>query len=567
MKKILLQSLLFTILFTCIGTTTLSAQQSNESKILTITIEMMDDDGNTQIKKIVQTGDEVDEDNIQAIIDEQVGDFVGSVEVDVDLQMTSSEATRENGSEEMEVTVDEDGNVYINGELVEEGKLDNQQVFVIESDDMEGLDEVKEMLSEMDVDIDLDELIENAAEDNDEEKEIRIITKSFTTEEHNTSNSNNGFLGVVTDNQADAGVKITEIVKGSAAEKAGLQVGDIIMSIDGETTQTHQDLVRQISAHQANETINIGYSRNGTTMNNDVVLGKRTNHEVYTFKNLNLDNDNSWTSKKDCSALCESMSTAECAKICGISEAECEKICDANAQNGDRQPHLGVTIMDTDSKKGVFIESVQRNSPASRAGLQEGDYILKFDNEKTNSFDDLVQEIKNHKIGDVVKVKISRNGKKSTKKLTLTAKPQQRKMRNRMRGNIGCCAAPKSSESMTEKRIIIRKIMDEDGNIVEEVIENDGMEIPKNTLDMVMVDIYPNPTTDEVNIRFKTEAKQATAVRILDTSGKEVFVKEIPNFNGDFNEQISLGTNENGIYFLLIQQGNNNYTKQIILNN
>ena len=50
------------------------------------------------------------------------------------------------------------------------------------------------------------------------------------------------FLGVLT-GKADEGVKINEVVKGTAAEKAGLLKGDIITELDDKSISSPEDLM------------------------------------------------------------------------------------------------------------------------------------------------------------------------------------------------------------------------------------------------------------------------------------------------------------------------------------
>jgi len=53
---------------------------------------------------------------------------------------------------------------------------------------------------------------------------------------------------------------------------------------------------------------------------------------------------------------------------------------------------------------GVLIAGVFKDSPAERAGLQESEIILVFDNDNTRDFSRLVKILSGHKPGDVVKV-------------------------------------------------------------------------------------------------------------------------------------------------------------------
>lgn len=59
------------------------------------------------------------------------------------------------------------------------------------------------------------------------------------------------------------GIYITDISENSAAEKAGLQSGDIITAIDGLQVETAEELNAQKNTHSAGDSIEITYIRNG----------------------------------------------------------------------------------------------------------------------------------------------------------------------------------------------------------------------------------------------------------------------------------------------------------------
>ena len=56
-------------------------------------------------------------------------------------------------------------------------------------------------------------------------------------------------------------------------------------------------------------------------------------------------------------------------------------------------------------------EAVVKGSPADKAGLKEGDVILEVDNKKINQENNLLNLIREYKVGDKVKLKISRGDK------------------------------------------------------------------------------------------------------------------------------------------------------------
>jgi serine protease Do len=73
----------------------------------------------------------------------------------------------------------------------------------------------------------------------------------------------------------------------------------------------------------------------------------------------------------------------------------------------------GVEITSDMSKQyklpiGIYIQDVTQFSAADRAGVQKGDVILKFDGETVKTVSDLNRIKAKHKIGDTVKIEISR---------------------------------------------------------------------------------------------------------------------------------------------------------------
>ena len=98
---------------------------------------------------------------------------------------------------------------------------------------------------------------------------------------------NNGFvtgrpvlgIGVITVDQATAdqygwpvGAYIRQVDVNSAAEKAGLKVGDIITSIDGTAITKTEQVIEIKNSHAVGDSLTITVSRNGSTMDITLVL-------------------------------------------------------------------------------------------------------------------------------------------------------------------------------------------------------------------------------------------------------------------------------------------------------
>ena len=97
------------------------------------------------------------------------------------------------------------------------------------------------------------------------------------------------------------------------------------------------------------------------------------------------------------------------------------------------RPWLGVGIIDAATgarygyanvpERGVLIMKVASGSPAAKAGLREGDVILKLAGIDTNTVADLRGAVDQQKIGDSVDVELSRGGQGLRTKVTLSDTP------------------------------------------------------------------------------------------------------------------------------------------------
>lgn len=91
----------------------------------------------------------------------------------------------------------------------------------------------------------------------------------------------------------------------------------------------------------------------------------------------------------------------------------------------------GVSITDEIAKrnnlpinKGVLVIQVYPNTSASSAGLKAYDIIVKFDGKDVTSVQEITKYLRQHNIGDKVKIEIYRNGKKIELEATLMEKPE-----------------------------------------------------------------------------------------------------------------------------------------------
>lgn len=89
------------------------------------------------------------------------------------------------------------------------------------------------------------------------------------------------------------------------------------------------------------------------------------------------------------------------------------------------RPRIGIYGRDAiseknDNIKGVYVQEVIKSSGADVAGIRPTDIIIELDGKKITSFQELLAITEKHKIGDVVKCKIWRNGNTIDVTITLS---------------------------------------------------------------------------------------------------------------------------------------------------
>ena len=67
---------------------------------------------------------------------------------------------------------------------------------------------------------------------------------------------------------------------------------------------------------------------------------------------------------------------------------------------------------------GAYVDSVERNGCAAKAGIEVGDIITKLDGETIRSYDDLRSAIKRHAAGETVEIELYRADASRTVTLT-----------------------------------------------------------------------------------------------------------------------------------------------------
>ncbi|MGH2649130.1 MAG: PDZ domain-containing protein, partial [Ginsengibacter sp.] len=210
----------------------------------------------------------------------------------------------------------------------------------------------------------------------------------FQNDDENAAS--HAFLGVLTD-KSDDGVKITEVVKGSAAEKAGLLKGDVISKLEDKVITSPEDLMDAVRSHKTGDEVKVYYSRDSKKKDVKVKLGEtKGNNRTFIYKNTNPE----WRGN-DFNFKMPPM-------------PKMNNNFFKFRYNNDR-PKLGVKIEDTENSTGVKVLSVEEGSPADKAGLKKDDIITSLNGEKVNSVDEVMDKINDSGDAATFNIKALRN--------------------------------------------------------------------------------------------------------------------------------------------------------------
>lgn len=192
------------------------------------------------------------------------------------------------------------------------------------------------------------------------------------------------------------GVGVTEVMKDSPAEKAGIRKDDVIVRFDGESVTSVRKLTRLVSESSADQTVRLTISRGGAEQEVTATLSKRNFGGLLQAKIgddvwKGMSKDFKWEFPK-----------IEMGKMGTLGDGTFI-FAYGNRRIGVSTQTLSKQLAEYFGVKdgGVLITSVTENSPAAKAGLKAGDVITAIDGEKVTSPGDITHALSKKETGDV----------------------------------------------------------------------------------------------------------------------------------------------------------------------
>src|SRR3982750_2205646 len=216
-----------------------------------------------------------------------------------------------------------------------------------------------------------------------------------------------GFLGIYAENISREnmgryrvnqvrGVGVTQVIKDSPAEKAGLRKDDVILRIDGENITSVRKLNRIVSELAPDQSVRVTFSRGGAEQEVTATIGKRDNPNVVNDllsgdpKIWKWEGDpKTWKWEGPLVGRDKLFENGDLAFALGNSRRIGVSTMELTKQLAD---YFGIT-----GGKGVLVTSVTDDGPAAKAGVRAGDVITAIDGEAVDSPGDISRAINRKK--------------------------------------------------------------------------------------------------------------------------------------------------------------------------
>ena len=183
---------------------------------------------------------------------------------------------------------------------------------------------------------------------------------------------------------ADHGVVVNSVESGSPAERAGLKMGDVILSVEGKPVHSGDQLVGIVSDTEIGKKLKLEILRDKKTMTADVEVADRNKilHEP-----ASLPDDSEEAPDKDASE--------------GALGLQVRNLTPDQSKDIVSQLHLA-------EPQGVIVKDVSSSGFASDLGLFRGDVILSINRQPVKSVDDFARLQSHLKSGQDVLLLVAR---------------------------------------------------------------------------------------------------------------------------------------------------------------
>lgn len=370
-----------------------------------------------------------------------------------------------------------------------------------------------------------------------------LLSTGNISAQNNNCCSKKAFLGVnfesISRDVADKlgidntyGLYVTNVIEGTAADKYGVLPLDYIYGIDEYRVGRDQSLGHILNKYRPGDEVELLLYRKGRKKKLDFVLGSTSDKDKYKSK------------KKE-------------------------------------KAFFGISPMDNGRSRdnGVRV-SVSHNSTAEDMGILDRDIITQINGYDIFSWNEVSGAINMLEPGDEIAVEYYRNGQRMSGSLPI-------KSYNETKGK--SCDEDESNSfyfgwnnddngvqiggdrNNNESASIFEDGEQVDVSRVEVSIQDNPAGAPRSirTRGQATANVYNIYLSAQSNGRFKLQFNAARSneiqVRIYNDAGRQLYLYDMSEFDGLFEDEVNLLQNGSGNYYLYVQQGNQYALKKLEL--
>jgi serine protease Do len=184
------------------------------------------------------------------------------------------------------------------------------------------------------------------------------------------------------------GALVQQVVKGTPADKAGLEPGDLVVSMNGKPVDSSGALTRGVATIPPGEKVALSILRKGSEKKVTMQVARRPDEEALARGDFSGEPEGQ-----------EPGSGAEPEKSKVKLGITVQPITPELARRLDAAPGDGLVVVDVDPE-----------GPAARAGVREGDVILEVNRDRVKTPADVAKALGRLKDGDMALLRVKRGG-------------------------------------------------------------------------------------------------------------------------------------------------------------
>ncbi len=220
------------------------------------------------------------------------------------------------------------------------------------------------------------------------------------------------------DLDVEYGAIVNEVIDDSPAELAGLEEGDIIIGFGGTRVEDYDDLLDMLEDRKPDEKVQLKINRDGKEMELEVALeGRPRDYRSRSYTRWYDDDGSRMLYIPGVPSVPRVPAVPRIPAIPNIDKLVRSDIFRGGSYIGVQVTELTEQLGEyfgVERGRGVLVMSVEKDSPAEKAGIKAGDVIIKADNQRVFEYDDLHDVVNDFEEGDKIAVVVIRDKKEQS---------------------------------------------------------------------------------------------------------------------------------------------------------